>query len=121
VQTFGRCELRSFNVDLMDGPDDFAKAAERDYWDYTVDAIIDHRPSGSRRLPSRRLRKKKDYKFLVRYKYLPLSTEAGCENPSWQPYECVWNTTALMEYCAKPEVASLLGADFCVGEADDGE
>lgn len=121
VQVFGRCELRSFNVDLMNGPDDFAKTAERDYWDYTVDTITDHKPPGARRLPSRRLRKKNDYKFLVTYKFLPLSTEAGCENPSWQPYECVWNTTALQEYCDRPEVASLLGADFCVGEVGDGE
>jgi len=121
VQVFGRRELRSFNIDLMDGPDDFAKVAERDYWDYTVDGILEHRPPGPRRLPSRRLRKKHDYKFLVKYKYLPLSAEAGCENPSWQPYECVWNTTALKEYCDRPDIAALLGADFCVGEAEAGE
>ena len=116
VQVFGRRELRAFNAELMDGPDDFAKVAERDYWDYSVDSVMDHKPAGPRRLPSRRLRNKKDYKFLVKYKYLPLSDEAGCENPSWQPYECVWNTIALKEYCDRPEITALLGADFCVGE-----
>lgn len=116
VEVFGRRELRVFNIEHMDGPDDYAKVAERDYWDYSVDAIIDHSPPGARRLPSRRLRKKNDYKFLVRYKFLPLSSEAGSENPSWQPYECVWNTSALKDYCDRPEVTALLGADFCVGE-----
>jgi hypothetical protein len=116
VEVFGRRELRAFNVEHMDGPDDFAKVAERDYWDYSVDAILDHSPPGARRLASRRLRKKNDYKFLVRYKFLPLSDEPGCENPSWQPYECVWNTSALKDYCDRPEVTALLGADFCVGD-----
>lgn len=119
VQVFGRRELRSFNAELMDGPDDFAKVAERDYWDYSVDAILEHRPPGPRRLPaSRRLRRKQDYKFLVRYKYLPLSDEAGSENPSWQPYECIWNTVALKDYCDRPEITAQLGADFCVGEEE---
>lgn len=118
VQTFGRNELRRFNSDLLDGPDDLAVVAERDFWDYSVDCISAHRPEGSRRLPSRRLRNKRDYKFLVHYKYLPLSTEAGCENPSWQPYQCVWNTNALKEYCDRPAITALLGADFCVGDAN---
>jgi len=116
VQIFGRRELRAFNAELMDGPDDFARVAERDYWDYSVDSILEHRPAGPRRLPSRRLRKKNDYKFLVKYKYLPLSDEPGSENPSWQPYECVWKTVALKEYCDRPDITALLGADFCVGE-----
>jgi hypothetical protein len=118
VQTFGRRELRRFNSELLDGPDDFARVAERDFWDYTVDSITDFRPSGPRRLASRRLRRKNDYKFLVTYKYLPLSQEPGCENPSWQPYKCVWNTTALKDFCDRPEITALLGADFCVGDDD---
>ena len=121
VQTFGRRELRRFNSELLDGPDDFARVAERDFWDYTVDSITDFRPSGPRRLPSRRLRRKNDYKFLVTYKYLPLSQEPGCENPSWQPYKCVWNTTALKDFCDRPDIASQLGSDFCVGDSADGE
>lgn len=118
VHVFGRNELRRFNSDLLDGPDELAAVAERDFWDYSVDCISSHRPEGSRRLPSRRLRNKRDYKFLVHYKYLPLSTEAGCENPSWQPYQCVWNTNALKEYCDRPDITALLGADFCVGDAN---
>jgi hypothetical protein len=121
VQTFGRRELRRFNSELLEGPDDFARIAERDFWDYTVDSISDHRPLGPRRLPSRRLRRKHDYKFLVLYKYLPLSQEPGSENPSWQPYKCVWNTTALKDYCDLPNVSSQLGPDFSVGDSADGE
>ncbi len=121
VQTFGRRELRRFNPELMDGPDDFARVAERDFWDYTVDSITDHRPSGPRRLPNRRLRRKQDYKFLVLYKFLPLSNEPGSENPSWQPYKCVWNTAALKDYCDLPSVVTQLGPDFCVGDSADGE
>jgi hypothetical protein len=121
VHTFGRNELRRFNSDLLDGPDEHARVAERDFWDYTVDHISGHRPDGPRRQANRRLRNKRDYKFLVHYKYLPSSEEAGCENPSWQPYQCVWNTNALKEYCDRPEITAQLGADFCVGDADLGE
>ncbi len=113
VETFGRKELRRFNIDLMDGPDDFAKTAQRDEWDYNVDCILSHRPEGPRRLPGGGLRRKDSYQFCVRYKFLPISDEAGCENPSWQPYHNVRFTEALYQYCQQPSVARLLGVDFC--------
>jgi hypothetical protein len=113
VETFGRRELRVFNADLMDGPDDFVKSAQRDEWDYNVDCILNHRPDGPRRLPSGGLRRKDAYQFNVRYKFLPLSDEAGSENPSWQPYNNLRFTEALYRYCQLPTVARQLGSDFC--------
>lgn len=113
VEVFGRQELRRFNADLMDGPDDFARAAQRDQWDYNVDCIVGYRPEGPRRLPGGGLRRKDAYQFLVRYKFLPISDEPGSENPSWQPYNNVKNTEALFLYCQQPELSRLLGRDFC--------
>jgi hypothetical protein len=112
VEVFGRRELRRFNADLMDGPEDFAKAAQRDQWDYNVDGILSHRPEGPRRIPGGGLRRKDSYQFLVKYKFLPLSTEPGMENPSWQPYNNVKLTEALFLYCQQPEVFAVLG-EFC--------
>jgi hypothetical protein len=113
VEIFGRRELRRFNVELMDGPDDFAKSAQRDEWDYNVECILGHRPDGPRRLQSGGLRRKDAYQFNVKYKFLPLSDEVGSENPSWQPYHNVRFTEALYQYCQQPVVARQLGSDFC--------
>ncbi len=113
VETFGRRELRRFNADLMDGPDDLVKSAQRDEWDYNVDCILGHRPEGPRRLPGGSLRRKDAYQFNVKYKFLPLSDEAGSENPSWQPYHNVRFTEALYQYCRQPVVLRQLGSDFC--------
>jgi hypothetical protein len=113
VETFGRSELRAFNADLMDSYEDFSKAAQRDNWDYHVEAILNHRPEGPRRLPGGSLRRKDSYHFLVKYSFLPLSDEPGSENPSWQPYHNVRFTEALGLYCRRPEVIRQLHSDFC--------
>ena len=118
VELFGRCELRSFNIELLDEDDDFAKVAQRDEWDYHVDSILNFRPEGPRRLQSGGLRKKDGYQFLVKYKFLPVSEEPGCENPSWQPYANLKNTEALYIFCRKPEISRLLGAEFCPNMPD---
>lgn len=119
VETFGRNELRAFNVDLMDSYEDFSKAAQRDNWDYHVESILQHRPTGPRRLPSGQLRRKDVYQFLVKYSFLPESDEPGSENPSWQPYHNVRFTEALANYCQRPEVVQSLRADFCPARRDD--
>jgi hypothetical protein len=119
VETFGRNELRAFNVDLMDSYEDFAKAAQRDNWDYHVEAILGHRPEGPRRLPGGSLRRKDSYQFLVKYSFLPLSVEPGSENPSWQPYHNIRFTEALANYCQRPEVLRHLRADFCPAHRGD--
>jgi len=113
VESFGRRELRSFNAELLDEEDDYAKVAQRDEWDYHVDSIQNYRPEGPRRLPSGGLRKKDSYQFLVKYKFLPLSEEPGCENPSWQPYSNLKSTEALHLFCRRPDILRHLGADFC--------
>ena len=107
-------ELLPFNSDLLDSPEDYEKVAQRDFWDYSVDAIVNHRPHLPRRAPGRRIRPKKDYEFLISYKFLPLSTEEGSENPSWQPWSYARHLTALRDYCLQPAVSSELGADFYV-------
>jgi hypothetical protein len=114
VETFGRNELRSFNSDLMDSYEDFSKAAQRDNWDYHVESILDHLPKGPRRQPGGSLRRKDSYKFLVKYSFLPLSEEPGCENPCWQPYLNVRFTEALFQYCSLPEISQQLLPEFCV-------
>ncbi len=79
------------------------------------------RPQLPRRQRGRRARPKREYEFLVRYKYLPLSSEEGSENPSWQPWSFVRHLTALRDYCSLPLVENALGDDFYVEESVDPE
>jgi hypothetical protein len=122
VVKFSPHELLPFNSELLDSPEDYEKVAQRDFWDYSVDFVENHRPHFPRR-GGKRLRPKSGYEFLIRYKYIPLSTEEGSENPSWQPWSYARHLTALGEYCSRPEVSAELGRDFYVetssGLADD--
>ncbi len=121
VVKFSLHELTPFNVELMDSPEDYEKAAQRDFWEYSIDSIVNHRPQIPRRQRGRRARPKRDYEFLIRYKYLPLSIEEGAENPSWQPWSFVQHLTALRDYCSQPEVEDALGNDFYVEASVDEE
>jgi len=112
VVSFHRHELVPFNCELLDSPEDYAFAAQRDFWDYSIDFISLHRPLLPRRARGRRPRTKDSYDFLVHYKFLPVSTEVGCENPSWQPYDPLKHTSALQNYCDRPDVREMLGADY---------
>ena len=114
VVKFSSHELLPFNSELLDSPEDYERIAQRDFWDYSVDFIENHRPRLPRRAPSRRVRAKSGYEFLIRYKYLPLSTEEGSENPSWQPWSYARHLTALRDYCLQPAVSVELGRDFYV-------
>jgi hypothetical protein len=111
VEEFSIHELKVFNLDLLDTEDDLASIAERDDWDYSVDSILQHRPTGRRKRQP-----KNSYEFLVQYKYLPPSTEPGQENPAWQPYEAVRHCDALQRYCARDDVLPQLGPHFFVTE-----
>ena len=113
VEEFGIQELKAFNIELLDSEEDLAAVAERDDWDYSVDSILEHRPTGPRRR-----RAKTDYEFLVLYKYLERSTEPGQENPCWQPYIAVAHTEALQQYCSRADVISQLGINFYTAEAE---
>ena len=107
-----------FDAALMDSPEDYERVAQRDFWDYSIDSIINHRPRLPRRARGRRARPKSSYEFLIKYKYLPLSTEEGSENPSWQPWSIARHLTALNDYCSLPEVSDALGDDCYVEEPD---
>ena len=80
---------------------------------------MNHRPHLPRRAPGKRTRAKSGYEFLISYKYLPVSTEEGSENPSWQPWSYARHLTALRDYCLLPAVVGELGRDFYV-ESNDG-
>lgn len=114
VVSFHRTELVPFNCDLMDSPEDYARHAQRDFWEYSIDCISAHRPLLPRRQRGCRLRAKSSYEFLVHYKFLPLSDEDGCENPCWQPFHNVQHLAALQLYCNLPQVQAQLGSDFFV-------
>jgi hypothetical protein len=111
VEEFSIHDLKVCILDLLDGEDAMSAVAQRDNWDYTLDSILEHRPTGPRKG-----RAKSRFEFLVLYKYLERSEEPGQENPSWQPYSAVTHTEALQLYCARPEVRSQLGSNFYVAE-----
>lgn len=121
VVKFSLHELVPFDVSLMDSPEDYERLAQRDFWEYSVDSIVNHRPQLPRRTRGRRARAKSSYEFFIQYKYLPLSTEEGSENPSWQPWSIARRLTALRDYCSLPEVVETLGDDFYVEEPDGSE
>jgi len=107
VEDFGIHELRVLNLELLVSEEDLEKAAERDDWDYTLDCIVEHKPTGQRKR-----RAKSQYQFLVKYKYIPESQEPGQENPCWQPYSSVAHTEALQRYCERADVLEQLGRQF---------
>ena len=109
VEAFSLAEMKAFDYSLLHSVEDFEKVAQRDTWDYTVDTILDHRPRGPRGRKA-----KSSFSFLVSYKYLEQSTEAGQENPAWQSYDAISHTDALQIYCARDSVRAELGANFAV-------
>jgi hypothetical protein len=111
VEDFSLHDLKVCVLDLLDGEDAMAAVAQRDNWDYSLDSILEHRPTGPRKS-----KPKSRFEFFVLYKYLERSEEPGQENPSWQPYSAVAHTEALQLYCARPEVRSQLGSNFYVAE-----
>ena len=100
---------KAFDHSLLHSIEDFERVAQRDTWDYTVDSILDHRPRGPRGRKA-----KSSFSFLVSYKFLEQSTEAGQENPAWQSYDAISHTEALQQYCARDSIRAELGANFAV-------
>jgi hypothetical protein len=116
VVSFHRTELVPFDCALMDSPEDYARHAQRDFWEYSIDRISAHRPLLPRKQRGCRPRPKSSYEFLVHYKFLPLSDEDGCENPCWQPFLNLQHLAALQLYCDLPQVRAQLGSDFLVSK-----
>lgn len=109
VEAFSLAEIKAFDHSLLHSIEDFERVAQRDTWDYTVDSILDHRPRGPRGRKA-----KSSFSFLVSYKFLEQSTEAGQENPAWQSYDAISHTEALQQYCARDSIRAELGANFAV-------
>jgi hypothetical protein len=118
VCKFHMSELQAVDLSHYQDVRDAVPIALRDEWTYLIDAIVGHRPTGNRKLASGRLRPKQSYSFFVRYALLPVSSEAGEENPCWQPWSNCQHLTALRDYCAKPEVSRELGANFYVSDGE---
>jgi hypothetical protein len=119
VCQFHMSELQVVTLENYYAVTDAIPVALRDEWTYLVDSIVSHKPLGSRRLQSGRMRPKQSYSFLVKYALLPESTEVGEENPSWQPWNNCQHLTALRDYCSKPDVARDLGAHFYVSDGEE--
>ena len=96
---------------------ELSASALQDHWTYKVVAIEGFKPDGPRRVHGR-LKPKGRYTFLVRYD-LPISEEAGDENPAWQPYANVKHLAAFKIFCAQPEVRRHLGEDFYVSDIEE--
>jgi transposase InsO family protein len=116
VGYFPLCDLKRCNLDQYASVEAVLPVAALDNFEYTVAAIIDHRPRERRAVRGRKA-PKKDFEFLVRWADLPEDES----NPSWEP----WSNTSMRSceayelYCAKPEVLKLLGTDFCAKEDND--
>ena len=118
VGYFALSDVKRCNLDQYANVEAVLPVAALDNFEYSVAEVLDHRPK-ERRTGKGRRAPKKDFEFLVLWADLPEDES----NPSWEP----WSNTSLrtceayQQYCAKPEVIQLLGADFCVKEDDDAQ
>jgi hypothetical protein len=119
IRRFHMSELQVVTLENYATVADAVPVALRDEWTYMIDSIVGHRPTGSRKLGSGRLRPKQSYSFLVKYALLPESSEKGEENPCWQPWRNCQHLSALRDYCAKPEVIRELGQNFYVSDGEE--
>ncbi len=112
---FPLCDLKRCNLDQYENIEAVLPVAALDNFEYKVEEIIDHRPKQRGTLKGRKM-PKKDFEFLVRWADLPEDES----NPSWEPWSnsSLRSCEAFQQYCAKQEVISLLGPDFCVAEDD---
>jgi hypothetical protein len=110
------CDLKRCSLDHYGAVDEALPLAAMDNFEYRVERILQHRPTGKRKMPGKRARAKSDYEFEVLWAHLPL--EEG-DNPSWEP----WSNASLRcceayeKYCRMPEVVEELGEDFLSIEA----
>jgi hypothetical protein len=85
--------------------------AAKDSFEYIIQEVVAHRPLGPRKVRSK-LRPKSDYDFQVLWRDFPL----GDDNPTWEPWEneSLRSSEPFKAYCARPDVAEQLGADFAL-------
>ena len=88
--------------------------AAKDSFEYVIEAVLAHRPEGPRKQRGSRVKAKSSYEFQVLWKDYP----QGEDNPSWEPWENVSlrQSEPFKTYCARPDVAAMLGDDFAAEE-----
>jgi hypothetical protein len=101
--------LKFCDMSLMQQVEDAIPYAAKDCFEYEVEAVMQHIPTGPRRTAAG-LKNKNDYEFRVLWKDIPL----GLDNPSWEPYtnESFRQCAAYQDYIKRPEVVAALGDKF---------
>jgi transposase InsO family protein len=109
VGEFHLSMLKFCDMSLMKQVEDAIPYAAKDNFEYEIEAIMQHIPSGPRKTASG-TRSKSEYEFKVLWKDIPL----GIDNPSWEPYsnESMRKCAPYIEYVKRPEIAAALGDKF---------
>jgi transposase InsO family protein len=112
VGRFAVSMLKRCDLSHLRSIDEAIPIAAKDSFEYVVQEIQAHRPTGQRRNARGKLRPKSDYEFQVLWRDFPL----GEDNPTWEPWDNVSlrSSEPFLEYCARPDVAAQLGADFAL-------
>ncbi len=107
VSMLKRCDLSHLR-----SVEEAIPVAAKDSFEYVIQEVVAHRPSGPRRMRGNKLRPKSDYDFQVLWRDFPL----GDDNPTWEPWENVSlrSSEPFRTYCSRPEVADQLGVDFAL-------
>ena len=101
--------LKHCDMSLMKKIEDAIPYAAADNFEYEIESILEHQPSGPRRTKDG-LQDKKNYTFKCLWKDLP----TGPDNPSWEPWgnESMRSTEAYKDYVQQKDVITSLGAKF---------
>jgi hypothetical protein len=112
VGRFAVSMLKRCDLSHLRSIDEAIPIAAKDSFEYVVQEIQAHRPTGQRRNARGKLRPKSDYEFQVLWRDFPL----GEDNPTWEPWDNVSlrSSEPFLEYCARSDVAAQLGADFAL-------
>ena len=101
--------LKFCDMSLMKQVEDAIPYAAKDNFEYEIEAVMSHQPSGPRRT-STGLRNKSEYEFRCLWKDLPL----GEDNPSWEPWsnDSMRQCEAYIEYTKQQHIIDQLGEKF---------
>ena len=105
-------------MDAFDSPVEAVPYAAMDSWEWEVEKVTAHFPTGPRKVKGKRMRPKKEYEFEVWWKGCP----PGDDNPtieSWERNVSLRTCQPLLDYLAKPEVRAELGDDFANEQPGD--
>jgi hypothetical protein len=101
--------LKFCDMSLMTKIEDAIPYAAKDSFEYELAEILDHRPTGPRRINGM-LRPKNEFEFKCLWKDIELSDE----NPSWEPWtnSSVRSCEAYEEYTSTPAFIAAYGRNF---------